>query len=225
MRTSSSCFCSAFIILMLVWCTAADAQTQDRTVRALMDSVSQERLREHIDMLQKAGGHWSRVTFTPGNDSAVRYVADRFREIPGLSSVILDTFSIAAADTPYNTRPVYNVIATINGNTDPETKVVVGAHIDCSASKMGAAVWHNQWNTMRVPGADDNASGIAAVLELARIMAAPDFVNSVRNTVVFIAFGAEESGLVHRSIWSAVRGMPNRQNNGMRGSLVCFRSI
>ena len=52
-----------------------------------------------------------------------------------------------------------------------------------------------------VPGANDNASGVAAALELARVMRKNNF--SPRNTIEFIAFGAEELGLYGSKAYAA----------------------
>jgi Zn-dependent M28 family amino/carboxypeptidase len=74
-----------------------------------------------------------------------------------------------------------NVVATLAGTGVPERMVVVGAHYDSFST-----------NEFRVaPGADDNATGVAAVLEIARIFSRRRFGLTVR----FIAFDAEELGL------------------------------
>ncbi len=66
-----------------------------------------------------------------------------------------------------------NIIAEIRGEKAPEKIIVIGAHYD---------------TVMETPGADDNASGIAGLLELARL-----FNNhSLHRTVRFIAFALEE---------------------------------
>jgi hypothetical protein len=168
--------------------------------RAMIDSVSLVRLSTDIRWLEEPGGHNSRVTFTPGNDSAVAYIYRSFLAIPGLTSVGLDTFFIAVDDTAdpsYATKPHVNVVATLAGKTDPGRSIVVGAHYDASASRMGSAVWSSQWRTIRAPGADDNASGVAATLEAARLVSDPSFGVPNDYTITFVAFGSEESGPAH----------------------------
>lgn len=74
----------------------------------------------------------------------------------------------------------WNVLAELPG-TDPKADaVVIGAHLDHLGIRGGAV--H--------PGADDNASGVAALLEIARIMAA----TRPRRTVVFAFWTGEEEG-------------------------------
>jgi hypothetical protein len=80
-----------------------------------------------------------------------------------------------------------NVLALLPG-TDPvlsEEVIVVGGHYD----HVGAAEDGRIWN-----GADDNASGTSAVLEIAEVLAARPA--APRRSVLFAAWGAEESGLV-----------------------------
>lgn len=73
-----------------------------------------------------------------------------------------------------------NVLAIKEGALYPERKVVIGAHYDCMP---GVAV---------APGADDDGSGVCAVLEAARVMAGLVF----ENTVVFALWDEEEQGLI-----------------------------
>ena len=162
----------------------------------LVDSVSTDRLREHISVLEHPGGHHSRVTLTPGSDSAAAYIARMMRSISGLTSVELDTFYVPG-QPPYNAKPVVNVIGTLEGVARPSEVLVLGAHYDCSVSRMGDLIWIPQWYTINAPGADDNATGVASILEIARILSDPatGFTRDV--TVKFIAFGSEESGPAH----------------------------
>lgn len=97
-------------------------------------------------------------------------------------------------DVRSRTRTTYNVIGIVPGR-DPDLAreaVVVGAHYDGlglggpgSLDPVPGEI-HN--------GADDNASGVAAVLEMARFFAYP--TNRPDRTVVFVAFGAEEEGML-----------------------------
>jgi hypothetical protein len=59
------------------------------------------------------------------------------------------------------------------------------------------STWNQQWATIPAPGADDNATGIATLIEIARILSDPasGFTNAY--TLKFVAFGSEESGPSH----------------------------
>jgi aminopeptidase YwaD len=80
-------------------------------------------------------------------------------------------------DTVTETRTTWNIIATKPGTGDPHRVLVVGGHRD---TVEGA------------PGADDNTSGVAAVLEMASVLRPLAFPTTIR----FVLFGAEELGLL-----------------------------
>jgi len=69
-----------------------------------------------------------------------------------------------------------NIIADLKGNEHPEQIIVIGGHYDTVPG---------------VPGATDNASGVAIVMELARLYAR----RGSKRTLRFVAWGAEEGGL------------------------------
>ena len=98
----------------------------------------------------------------------------------------LEGFSVTTAEfwVPPNSYPgawAYNVIATLPGTLRPDEWYVVGGHYDSTSANPATAA----------PGADDNASGCAGTLELARLFAAhpPDA------TMIFVCFSGEEQGL------------------------------
>ncbi|HEX8432460.1 MAG TPA: M20/M25/M40 family metallo-hydrolase, partial [Longimicrobium sp.] len=149
-----------------------------------------------------------RAVAEPGNAEAARYIAERFTRL-GLAPVFADPRCRAGATCArgwFQEFPIdfdllawaglargmgRNVAARVEG-TDPSLRgeiVVVGAHLDhvgrgsFGSRGMEGAI-HN--------GADDNASGTAAVLELARRLAA----RPARRTVLVVAFDAEELGLI-----------------------------
>ncbi len=155
-----------------------------------------------------------RRTGTPGNDSAAAFIARRFASL-GLRALPSGTAgcgdhdgrkcvaeyeqpfvakSVAAAHAGLPSElPTQNVMALIRG-TDPALRgeyLVIGAHFDhLGRSTFGALdpetpnIIHN--------GADDNASGTVAVMELARM-----FVRlPPKRSVIVIAFSGEELGLL-----------------------------
>ena len=86
-----------------------------------------------------------------------------------------------------------NVVAIIEG-WDPKLKdeyIVIGAHYDHLG--YNDLVVNGQEKRQIFRGADDNASGVAVLLELARLVKAESF--NFRRSVIFVAFGAEERGM------------------------------
>jgi hypothetical protein len=98
-------------------------------------------------------------------EAAARYVGDRFRDFG---------YPVHAQPFEVEGRTVRNLEAPLPGTSLGAEIVVVGAHYDTVQGS---------------PGADDNASGIAAVLEIARLLASTNFARTVR----FVAFVNEES--------------------------------
>lgn len=78
-----------------------------------------------------------------------------------------------------------NVIGKIKGTVHPDSVIVISAHYD-HLGRMGREVYF--------PGANDNASGISMLLELAYRFSRPE--NKPKFSLVFMAFGAEEAGLI-----------------------------
>ncbi len=78
---------------------------------------------------------------------------------------------------PYSGHTYYNVVATLPGTTARSNQLyIIGAHYD----------------SVNNPGADDNASGVAGVLEAARVLSQYRF----EATLVFVAFDREEDYLI-----------------------------
>jgi len=186
------------------------------TILRMKDSVNLDNIVNHIRNLQYAGGFYSRVNFTPGNDSAFVYLREQFQQLTKNGTVTVDTFYISSATPPLNTQPLFNITATIKGTEDSLKYYLIGAHYDASASRMGSTVWNQQWRTIKAPGADDNASGVAALLEMIRILS--DTANGYKPayTLKLTAFGAEETGPAyssnhHGSKFMAARAAENGQ--------------
>lgn len=151
---------------------------EDPQIRALMDSVSLDSIRANIEHLSSY--HTRRY------DSHYIYevqdwLVSRYQGF-GVDTVMLHDFEV-----PYFEQGTAdNVIAVKWGTTKPEEYVICGAHYDS---------WNSDGydpDTIRSPGADDNASGVAGILETARILSRYTF----DRTVIFANWCAEEIGLV-----------------------------
>ena len=90
--------------------------------------------------------------------------------------------------------PMPSVIATIEGSLFPEEIIVFGAHADC-AIKEGVGMPATDELNMgkRCPGADDNASGVAVITEVFRVLMEHEY--SPERTFMAMAWSAEEIGL------------------------------
>lgn len=166
----------------------------DPAIEAYVAQVDPARLEATTQHLQDYG---SRLSSSPLGREAGDWIADQFRR-SGLGDVSLHDYN----------NWCDNVVAVQPGRTHPDEVYVLGAHYD-SYSRSGVA-----------PGADDNATGTAGVLETARILGTERF----EATVIYIAFSGEEQGLVGSEAWATgaaargldIRGMVNLDMLGYR---------
>lgn len=112
----------------------------------------------------------------------------------------------------------YNVIGEIPAHKNaknPQT-IIIGAHFD----------------SVSCPGANDNASGTATILEAAKLLSQPEFKNKLQYNIRFVAFGAEEIGLIGSDEYVGqlvdsgeaknIAGMINLDMVGVGKSLVTY---
>lgn len=133
---------------------------------------------------------------TQGIGAARRWLKAEFerysKESGGRLQVEFDEFvQDKTARVPQPVK-VVNVVATLLGKQDKDRIYVVSGHYDSRASEPNDI-------KSSAPGANDDASGTAAVLELARVMSKYEF----DATIVFMAVAGEEQGLFGSSHWAA----------------------
>lgn len=141
----------------------ADAHPSDRSTsdQRAVRAVLATRLRGHVARLEGV----RHPTATPERHRAARdYIAGELRAI-GLG-VELVPFT-------FRGRTHHNVVGTLAGHDPAPARLLIGAHFDSTAS---------------TPGADDNASGVAALLECARLLAA----RTPRRGLEFVGLDLEE---------------------------------
>lgn len=143
---------------------------ENEVIRQIVNEVSLQSLRNFVQSLQD---FTTRYATTPNCDAAAESIFNYFQSL-GLET----KFQPFAFRTTNTSR---NIIAELRGKTYPEDIVIICAHYD-STSNLAPAI---------APGADDDGSGTAAVMEAARILSKYPLDFSVR----FIAFSAEELGL------------------------------
>ena len=124
-----------------------------------------------------------RRTGTEGNRLAQAYITRRFEQIgiKPLGAAFAMPFSFSDPRAQANPQAAVNLVGHIRGSVDPERYIVVSAHYDHLGVHRGATHF----------GADDNASGVAAMLAVA----AHFKQHPPKNTIVFAAFDGEEIGL------------------------------
>ena len=127
-----------------------------------------------------------RETGTEGAEKAARYIEDQLKSagVTPFFETYRDSFRIKG-------RTGYNIVGILRGS-DPQLRdqlVVVGAHYDHIGQQQEQA---GQGEDKIANGANDNASGTTAVLELAEYFGSKD----PKRSMMFVLFAAEEMGLV-----------------------------
>ncbi|MBU1355354.1 MAG: M20/M25/M40 family metallo-hydrolase [Candidatus Edwardsbacteria bacterium] len=153
---------------------------RDSSIATLTHLVDTAQVRTRIEALQSFN---TRFLDAANHDSVVGWIRNQFLNM-GITDVILDTFNIGFGPKQHN------IIATIPGLLDTSVVYIVGGHYDSYSDRRYSdpLIKYSQ-----APGADDNASGTVAAMEMARVLAQPG--NRPNSTVRFIAFDAEEYGL------------------------------
>src|SRR4051794_15161726 len=166
-------------------------QVPDRQLRAILREIDPARIEATVRRLVAFG---TRHTLSE-QDNPVRGIGAArdwiFQQMQtyaaasaGRMTVELQSFiQPVSSRIPAPTR-ITNVVATVHGSVAPERIYVVTGHYDSRVTDVMNA-------TSDAPGADDDASGVAVVMELARVMARHRFPA----TIVFAAVAGEEQGL------------------------------
>ena len=179
MKKATRAIVAAFTIALLLTIPAKQTQAQDSRI---------ERLRSHLYYLA-SDSLQGRLAGSEGAALARTYILNNYKEIGLLpyqgSFIHKSTPNQSIRSAILKSDTIFNIVAVIPGN-DPVLKneyIVLGAHYDHLGVK-GGQIYN---------GADDNASGSSALIEIARQLYAHR--NELKRTVIIAAFDAEEEGL------------------------------
>lgn len=192
MRAILSASLSSIALLALAACNSDTTNPADEAITAAVygdetlspeaTDLDRQQLLDDLRILS-ADDMQGRAAGTEGNARARAYIISRFEQIgvPALGESYEHGFEYFARVAPDDLREGVNIVARLDGTGDTDHTMVVTAHYDHEGVR----------NEQIYNGADDNASGIAAMLAVAA-----DFVaNPPEHDVIFVAFDAEERGL------------------------------
>lgn len=173
--------------------SAAHAQPQP-TEHALLHQIAGEvsAERQHA-IIAKLVSFGTRHTLsdtksdTRGIGAARRWIASQFTAMSkdcGGCLVVETPSQVFTGRRVPNPTEVMDVLAIQRGTTDPDRVIVISGHLDSRVTDVMNA-------TSDAPGANDDASGVAAVMEAARVLSKHRFPA----TLVFAALSGEEQGL------------------------------
>jgi len=163
----------------------------DPALRALIKQIDPDRIQATILRLTQFGTRHTASSQTDpvrGIGAATAWVTQQMQAIAATSGGTM-TVQQQSFVQPVSSRipvptTITNVIATLHGTASPERFYVVTGHLDSRVTDVLDF-------TSDAPGADDDASGVACVLELARLFANHQFPG----TIVFATVAGEEEGL------------------------------
>jgi hypothetical protein len=166
----------AFVVLAIT-----NLKAQDDCFNTIVGTVNEDSVAAIIQHLES---YESRFMLNPNRLEIANWIKSKMESF-GLSEVRIDTFETHVDHPNENIDTVviqYNVVGVINGSGAANEKILIGAHYDSFSTDTDPLVI--------APGADDNASGVASVLECARALSSVDC--TIPQTVEFVAFAAEE---------------------------------
>jgi Peptidase family M28 len=174
-------------------------QDPDPDLRALLRQIDPDRIKATIEQLVSFGTRHTASSQTDpvrGIGAATAWVFGQMQAIAATSSgnmtVQKQTFVQPVSNRIPVPTTITNVIATLKGTASPERFYVVTGHLDSRVTDVLDF-------TSDAPGADDDGSGVAVVLELARVFATHQFPG----TLVFATVAGEEQGLYGSSFMAA----------------------
>jgi len=164
---------------------ALPAFNLDSLITACLADISADSIEHYMRDLQ---GFGTRFLLSPNNKTVAQFLANKFYSF-GYTDVRLDSFPHYSNYFGPITSMQYNVVATLPGTTNQGTYYVAGGHYDSYRD----GVLPND-STLFAPGADDDASGTAATLEIARVFKLHNIQSAA--TINLVCFAAEEFAIV-----------------------------
>jgi hypothetical protein len=169
-------------------------QRPERELREIMREINRHHIEATIRTLVSFGTRQTESSMTDPNrgvGAAINFIFNTLQGYAahshGRMTVALQTYHQAPVAgeilNPAGTD-ITNVVATIQGSLTPNRIYVVSGHLDSRCTIVTN-------NTSDCPGADDDASGVAVMMELARVLA----THAPESTIVLTAVDGEEEGL------------------------------
>ena len=214
------------ILLILIFILHENnfAQTtisRDPSIEQMVKEISPDSLQSYIQTMVNFGTRNTLSTQTEkkrGIGAARLYVLQKMNEFAlksnGRLTAIIDTTTLQADKRRVDTTLLLgNVLATLKGTDPADNRIfIISGHLDAMRTNVMDRVGD-------APGANDDASGVAAVMECARIMSKRNF----SATIIFMAVSGEEQGLLGSTYMAAKSRKENLNieavlNNDIMGS-------
>jgi len=159
------------------------AQQKDPAIVEVLNLISQDNLEAYITEFSSYNGRNS----YSGNVTTSAFPKGSLFQAADWAAIELEKAGFQVSRDNYDSRFTPQIIARLPGTETPENVIVMGAHFDSRSTDSRSP-------TQRAPGADDNGSGSAVLLEFARIIKESGV--RFKNTLELALFTGEEQGLV-----------------------------
>lgn len=181
----------AILILLTLVSSASVALAASTPPQAIAQDVSEQSLRAIVERLVSFGTRHTLSSQTDpkrGIGASLRWTEQEFRRYSracrGCLTIATPSDVVTGRRVPTPTK-VTNVLAIQRGTTEPNRVVIITGHIDSRVTDVMNA-------TADAPGANDDGSGTAAVIEAARVLSRHKFPA----TIVYAILSGEEQGLL-----------------------------
>src|SRR5215469_466714 len=193
----------------------------DAGLRDMLKDVDPSRMEATVQRLVSFGTRHTASSQTDpvrGIGAATDWVYGQMQAIAATSSGNMTVQKQTFTQSPTSTLPlpttITNVIATLQGTASPQRFYVVTGHLDSRVTDVLDF-------TSDAPGADDDGSGVAVVLELARVFATHQFPG----TLVFATVAGEEEGLYGSAFMAAQMKAAGADVQGMFSNDIVGASV
>ena len=183
-----------YIIILLVFLSFGLIQAQEKyDLYNVIDSVSSERIKNDVKTLVNFGTRHTlsdTLSKSRGIGAARRWIKSEFENISKDCNGCLDVFYqknyFEPKDGERIVKPVWinNVVAIQRGTSHPNRFIIMSGDIDSRVSNPNNFIDDS-------PGANDNATGMAGTIEVARVLSKYIF----KNSIIYVGLSGEEQGL------------------------------
>jgi hypothetical protein len=204
---------SFLLPLVLISCaTSAFAQYKavNPNVAKIVSEISESRLAETLKKLESFGTrnlNSSQDDPVRGIGAARKWIYAQLQSYSPRLEVSYDQYRLKKIEGRNSRVPadvdLYNVVAVLPGSINRDRRIVVSAHYDTLVLRgqtgTGGDTPEPTDPNADQPGVNDDGSGIACLMELARVLSQYQF----EKTLVFVAFAGEEEGLLGSRLYAA----------------------
>lgn len=222
-------------LLLLLTVLVVSAKSINPAVKRIVDAISEERIaaiEKKLESFETRDIYSDADHPARGIGAARRWIFEQFQSYNPRLQVSFDSYRVKKQKRVFRDVEIVNVVAVLPGTLSKERQILVAGHYDslhlvrkprpadpAAAADTPEIDEEKSAAMLLAPGVTDDASGTAAVMELARVMSQYEF----EKTIVFVAFAGEEEGLLGSTLFAAKARGENRTidavlNNDIIGS-------